>query len=101
MCYLCLVDPTAIDSRLRELQDSDVRGLSEHLLWDDKLQEENSTIASRVSGVPHAEHQAVLGEGRRTLSWLWYASGSNDKDDGMNEDLWLVLLSNIVYCCFS
>ena len=46
--YLTLIDPTAADSRLRELRDSDVRGLSERLLRQNESQEENASIASRV-----------------------------------------------------
>ena len=86
-CYLALADDShPADSRLRELRDEDVRGLSDRLLKKHELEEADSSIQFRAHGGPHAERREKLGEGHRTLSWLWYSTSHGDEEEEeMNE----------------
>ena len=103
--YLRLLGPsTDIDVSLQELRDEDVWGLSQNVLRRHELEQENRTAQERATGsvvsfnndVPeewmnsqddpgkpsvssrHEVARSKLGEGKRTLSWIWYTAASSD-----------------------
>lgn len=73
------------EKTLRVLDDADVRGLNERALTEHEKAEraavrERGGFVDDVGGVPVAQTVSV-GEGRRTLSWIWSAPGSLDQSD--------------------
>ena len=79
---------------LRELTDADVRAFNERAMTLEEVKEREE--ARRASGIQEEEILAVpvdelaLGEGRRTVSWIWYSMGTtglrqSNTNDGMNE----------------
>jgi hypothetical protein len=83
----------AWENKLQELRLEDIRGLSEKALVNEEKEQRRktdemaglSTAYTRVDDIPNQElpptlfnpHLAV-GEGHRTLSWIWYST-SNDE----------------------
>ena len=70
---------------LRVLEDADVRGLNERALTAQEKAEreavrERGGLVDEVDGVPVLQ-AVLLGDGRRTLSWIWSAPGGGDMND--------------------
>ena len=73
------------ENALKPLEDGDVRGLNERALTEQEKAErdavrERGGVVDEVQGVP-VLLAVALGDGRRTLSWIWSAPGSVDKND--------------------
>lgn len=73
------------ENTLRVLDDNDVRGLNERALTEQERAEreairERGGLVDEVHGVPVLSAVAI-GDGRRTLSWIWSAPGSGDQSD--------------------
>lgn len=84
-CLLSIRGPGDWEKTLRVLADADVRAVNERALTaeekaDRLAVQEAGGVVDPVDGV--AVQQTVsLGDGRRTLSWIWYASGGLDAND--------------------
>ena len=84
-CLLNLRGPGDWEKVLRVLDDSDVRGLNECALTEAEKAEreairERGGLVDEVDGMAVA-HSVSIGEGRRTLSWIWSAPGSVGQGD--------------------
>jgi hypothetical protein len=69
------------ERELKVLEDSDVRALNERALTEEEA-EQRQTVhdyedVAEEGGVA-AFGVVALGEGRRTLSWIWYTATSED-----------------------
>lgn len=78
------------DQDLRILNDEDVRGLNERALSreelaaQERLRELGALNELEPGGVaPPGVAVVALGEGSRTLSWIWYRSGRRETDEGV------------------
>jgi hypothetical protein len=69
------------ERELRVLEDSDVRALNERALTEEEA-EQRQTVHDYEDVVEEGGVAAfgvvALGEGRRTLSWIWYTATSED-----------------------
>ncbi|KAF7798546.1 hypothetical protein EIP86_009768 [Pleurotus ostreatoroseus] len=79
---------------LRLLNDADVRAFNERAMTEEEARErEEARLAAglqgeEILGVPVGD--GVLGEGRRTVSWIWYSTGTiglRQSDDSLDEAL--------------
>jgi hypothetical protein len=81
------------EQKLQELRPEDIRGLSEKALFNEEKEQRKKTtemagISSAYTGVDDIPSQGLpptlfnphlaVGEGHRTLSWIWYST-SNDE----------------------
>lgn len=78
---------------LRQLNDADVRAFNERALTEEEAREREQarraagTLEEEVLAVP-VEDGAALGEGRRTVSWIWYSTGTiglRQSDEDLDE----------------
>lgn len=90
---------------LRVLNDEDVRALNERALstqekadWE-SARHASGIVEEELQGVVLQDHE-TLGEGRRTLSWIWFSvrSGEFDKDTGMHDGMFHVVYGRMSYC---
>lgn len=72
------------ESVLKELNDDDIRGMNERLLTEQEKAQRQHRMAMGtqtdhdvLGGVPVT---GTLGEGKRTLSWIWITFQGNDND---------------------
>ncbi|KAF7969254.1 hypothetical protein HWV62_27842 [Athelia sp. TMB] len=79
------------ESILKELKDDDVRGLNERLMTEREKAERERRIATgkptdqdTLEGVPV---EGTLGDGKRTLSWIWILYSGEDNSPEMIEAL--------------
>jgi hypothetical protein len=91
---LALRGPGDWETTLAVLKPEDVRGISERALTDEEKQEHQAACrmagfspADDISDQPAPPVAAInpilaLGEGRRKLSWIWYAVGEGELNDG-------------------
>lgn len=76
------------ESRLRILQDEDVRGLNERAMSREELASQEALRdmgrlnLNEPGGVTHSG-VVVLGESSRTLSWIWYQTGRAEGEDAV------------------
>jgi len=89
---LRLRGPGSWEQTLRELHPEDVRGLSEKALIDEEkevtkrtrkmagVEESWNAIRDNIEDLPDTtfECHLAVGEGHRTLSWIWYSTTGND-----------------------
>ncbi|KAF8122930.1 hypothetical protein K438DRAFT_1651868, partial [Mycena galopus ATCC 62051] len=80
------------ESVLQELKQEDVRGMNERALNDEEKEENRK--ARLLAGLPETADGGDIdeyGDGRRSLSWIWYsaaAGGPDVKEDGtLHEDI--------------
>lgn len=93
---LALQGPGVWEQTLQELHPHDVRGLSEKALTEEERQENRQTRAMAGLGPDLSAGQKddfealpetsftprlAVGEGHRTLSWIWYTTTSKEVDD--------------------
>ena len=85
-CLFSIRGPGDWEHTLRALADADVRGVNERALTAEEKAErvavqEAGGVVDPVDGVA-IQQTVALGDGRRTLSWIWYARGvdTNDKE---------------------
>ncbi|KAJ7620508.1 hypothetical protein DFH06DRAFT_1273756 [Mycena polygramma] len=77
--------------RLQVLEDEDVRALNERALTreekadEDRMRESGALNELQRGGVA-AAGVVVQGEGTRTLSWIWYASGGGEMGEKAQRD---------------
>lgn len=84
---LSLRGPGHWEEGLRELQDGDIRGLNERALTE--REEEEQHRAHRLAGIEDsgltintvAVTGVETGEGRRSLSWLWYNVSADEASE--------------------
>ena len=77
------------EETLKELHDEDVRALNKRTLTEHKKNEREHRIATG-KGTADDSHEGVvitgaLGEGKRTLSWIWMTVSSADDSPEMHE----------------
>ncbi|KZP05467.1 hypothetical protein FIBSPDRAFT_699250, partial [Athelia psychrophila] len=79
------------ESFLKELNDNDIRGLNERLMTENKRAQREHRIRTgtqvdhdALGGVPLT---GTLGEGKRTLSWIWVTFKGDEKSPEMIEAL--------------
>jgi hypothetical protein len=70
------------EKELRVLEENDVRALNERALTAEEAEQRNAlhdyeSIVVEEGGVA-ALGAVALGEGRRTLSWIWYTAKSDE-----------------------
>ena len=73
------------EKTLRVLADVDVRAVNERALTAEEKADciavqEAGGVVDPVDGVP-IQQAVSLGDGRRTLSWIWHAPGGSDTND--------------------
>ena len=93
---LALQGPGVWEQTLQELHPYDVRGLSEKALTEEERQEDRQmhAMAGLGPGLPAGQKdnfealsetsfnpKLAVGEGHRTLSWIWYTTTSKEVDD--------------------
>ena len=86
-CLFSLRGPGDWENTLRVLADADVRGVNERALTaeekaDRLAVQEAGGVIDPVDGVP-IQQTISLGDGRRTLSWIWYSGGLDAGDKEM------------------
>jgi hypothetical protein len=95
---LALRGPGVWEETLRELQASDIRGMNERAMNEEEKREEQQ--ARRLAGLdivevdefgenvePTVLFNLATGEGRRSLSWIWYTESGAPADVGENGQL--------------
>ncbi|KAJ7074866.1 hypothetical protein B0H15DRAFT_925610 [Mycena belliarum] len=85
--YAALVGPGPWANLLQVLGDEDVRALNERALTtEEKAEEERmrdgGLLNELASGGVAAAGVVVTGEGRRTLSWIWYTGAAGGMGEG-------------------
>ncbi|KAJ7446032.1 hypothetical protein B0H11DRAFT_1930374 [Mycena galericulata] len=76
------------EKRYRVLEDDDVRALNERSLRDEEQAQDIFLGALGTAAGPSATGAVALGEGHRTLSWIWYESSTaTEGDEKMHEAL--------------
>jgi len=81
LALLNLRGPGIWEQTLQELQPSDVRGLSEKALIDEEAEEERKTrkmAGSRKDPIAGGGPHLSVGDGYRTLSWIWYSTAADE-----------------------
>jgi len=81
VALLNLRGPGMWEQTLQELHPSDVRGLSEKALIDEEAEEARKTrkmAESRRDPVAGGGPHLSVGDGYRTLSWIWYSTASDE-----------------------
>lgn len=77
------------EKTLKELRDEDVRALNERALTEHEKQEREQRTAAGHRMTDDAREGVVvngaLGEGRRTLSWIWLTVGNDEDSPAMHE----------------
>jgi len=69
------------EQTLQELHPSDVQGLSEKALIDEEVEEARKTqnlAASRKDPIAGGGPHLSIGDGYRTLSWIWYSTAADE-----------------------
>lgn len=92
LAYLNLVGPGDWEITLRVLEDRDIRALNERALTESEEEERRRVrMLGGTSTVEDEEFELIGGstegsEGRRTLSWIWFAVPAGGASDaGMHE----------------
>lgn len=84
-CLLSIRGPGDWEKTLRVLADADVRAVNERALTAEEkadrvaVQEAGGAV-DPVDGIP-VQQTVSLGDGRRTISWIWHALGGSDTND--------------------
>ena len=85
LCLFSIRGPGDWENTLRALADADVRAVNERALTaeekaDRVAVQEAGGVVDPVDGV-QIQQTVSLGDGRRTLSWIWHVSGGSDAND--------------------
>jgi hypothetical protein len=109
-CLFALRGPGEWEEELRELRPEDVRGLNERALNEEEKAEyrrtrllaglpEDPPEDEDLDNIPTVRVDPVLqlGEGRRTLSWLWYSVSESELNGTGVHDSELVLFISYKY----
>ncbi|KAJ7715054.1 hypothetical protein B0H16DRAFT_1667163 [Mycena metata] len=67
------------ERELKVLEESDVRALNERVLTEEEAAQRQGV--HNYEGIAEEGGIAALGEGRRTLSWIWYQAKTTDPDE--------------------
>lgn len=91
---LSLRGPGRWEETLRVLRAEDVRGLNEKALANEELEENRRTRImaglneepeigelGNIENLPQTTYTLAVGEGRRTLSWIWYSTSGQELGD--------------------
>ena len=81
VALLNLRGPGIWEQTLQKLHPSDVRGLSEKALIDEEAEEARKTqkmAESKKDPVAGGGPQLSVGDGYRTLSWIWYSMAADE-----------------------
>jgi hypothetical protein len=88
------------EKTLKELHDEDVRALNERVLTQHEKQEREQRAAADRRTADDAREGVVvngaLGEGRRTLSWIWLTVGNDEDSPAMHEGPFWSLFWSII-----
>ena len=100
-CLLSIRGPGDWERALRVLADADVRAVNERALTEEEKADrlavqEAGGVVDPVEGVP-VQQTVSLGDGRRTISWIWHTPGVSSTNDsettnGEHPDFFVVLL---------
>jgi hypothetical protein len=83
---LSLRGPGEWETKLQVLKQEDVRGISERAMTIEEAEEYRRTrhmagLAEQPLPLATFNPRLALGEGRRTLSWIWYSTSDGELQD--------------------